>query len=52
MFPAYFSCINNFNLSQSLLRTNDNHIVFGSLRDPARKAVDLSNQKGDLSPVL
>ena len=46
--PAYFSCCNNFSLSQTSLRLEDKNLVeppfrFDFLREPARIAGDLNN---------
>ena len=52
LFPDCFSCGNNFTLSHSLSGSDDNHLVFDSLRDPAMIAGDSSTFIRDLPVVL
>ena len=53
---VFFSCSNNFTLSQRSLGSKNNHLVFDPLgfeiRDPAMKTGDLTSLIGDLTVVF
>ena len=51
LFPACFSCNNNFNLSQSSLGSDDKNIVFETPEAETIKPGDLSNFISVLSQV-
>ena len=51
LIMACFFCGNSFNLTQSSLGSDDNHLVFDSLRDHAMITGGLSNFIIDLSLV-